>query len=195
MKVQRIIICLLVCCLSLAGQAWASTFAIPMTSDVSPAMAARIVADYREAGDFDMSATTIFDFLTSARPRSEYLYFLRLIGLPLPAEEAGVVETLCLDRSAEEYYSELLQNGHDLAVFGNDDDSTRIEIIFLNPEELAVYKEAVDQKYKTGKPVANFLTPDLEGRLCGYAISRKAFLAGTHMNFKQFAKEKFYDRK
>ncbi|EKD82241.1 MAG: hypothetical protein ACD_39C01409G0003 [uncultured bacterium] len=195
MKFQRIIICLLICCIYLTGQAWSALYAIPMTSDVSSDMAAGIVSDYRKAGDFDMSATTIFDFLNSARPRSDYLHFLRLIGLPLPADEAAVFETLCLDKSAEEYYSDVLQTGHSLAVFGNNDDSTRIEIIFLSPEELAVYKEAVDQKHKTGKPVANFLTPDLEGRLCGYAISRKAFLAGTHMNFSQFAKEKLHDKK
>ncbi|EKD83861.1 MAG: hypothetical protein ACD_39C00400G0001 [uncultured bacterium] len=194
MKFQKIAICLLVCCLSFTGQVWGALFAIPMTSDVSPEMAAGIVADYREAGDFHMSATTIFDYLISARPRSDYLYFLRLISLPLVAEEADAFETLCLDRSAEEYYSDVLRTSLSLAVFGNDDNSTRIEIIFLSPEELAVYKNAVDQKHKTGQPVANFLTPDLEGRLCGYAISRKVFLAGTRMSFSQFAKEKLYDK-
>ena len=195
MRIQRIMICLLVCCLYLVGNAWGSTLATPMTSDVSPEMAARVVADYRAAGDFDLSATTIFNFLNSARPRSDYLFFLRLINLPLSDEEKVAFEALCLDRSAEEHYSDALQTGHTLAAFGNDDGSTRLEIIFLNPEELVVYKEAVDQKYKTGKPVADFLTPDLEGRLCGYAITRKAFLAGTHMEFSQFAKEKFYDKK
>lgn len=194
MKTHRIAICLLVCCLFLAGHAWGSTTAGPVNSDLSPEIAARIVADCREAGDFDMSATTIFDFLINVRPRSDYLYFLRLINLPLHEEEIKTFETLCLDRSAEEYYHEVLQTSQTLAVFGNDDGSMRFEVIFLNPEELAVYKNAVDQKHKTGKPVANFLTPDLEGRLCGYAISRKVFLAGTRMSFSQFAKEKLYDK-
>ncbi|OQB46672.1 MAG: hypothetical protein BWY02_02257 [bacterium ADurb.Bin157] len=150
------------------------------------------ILELRQAGNYSEIGELFVDFFYHKRTKRDILNLIKIIGLPLKTKEIEAIEDVLLSKSSQMRYYPGVNFGYTIEVHATP--STRISLIYLSSEEMEIYKNWMNDKYHARSKREEFVSANLEGRLCVWPKRRKIHLGGPRLPYER-AKEILLEKK
>ncbi len=141
------------------------------------------ILELRKAGNYSEIGELFVDSFYHKRTKRDILNLLEIIRLPLKIAEVEAIEEVLLSKSPQMRYYPGVNFGYTIEVHATP--STRVSLIFLSHEEMEIYKNWMNGKYRARSKREEFISGNLEGRLCVWPKRRKIHLGGPRLPYER----------
>lgn len=159
---------------------------VPVTNALSLLSGREIgekILELRKVVNYPEIGRIFVDFFYHKRTKREILDLIKIIGLPLNTNEVEAIGEILLSRSSDMRFYPGVNFGYTIEVHATP--GTRVSLIFLNPEEMEIYKNWMNDKYHAHSKREEFISANLEGRLCVWPKRRKIHLGGPRLPYER----------
>lgn len=160
---------------------------IPPNTDIISSLPGKMVGfhilELRNASNNIAIAKLFVDFFYHKRTKRDILDLLTTINIPLKQDE---VESICdylVSKGVKDRYYSGANYGYTLEAHSTP--GTRISLIFLNKEEIDIYKGWAINHNSTHSKKEEYIAGNLEGRLCVWPKRRKIHIGGPRVDYER----------
>lgn len=171
---------------------------VPPNTDNTSSLPGTIVGSHiielRRSGNIDAIGKLFVDYFYHKRSKRDILDLLNTINIPLKQIE---VESICdylISKGTKDRYYSGVNFGYSLEAHATPE--TRISLIFLNQDEIEIYKRWSVNDCSPHSKREEFIAGNLEGRLCVWPKRRKIHIGGPRIDYeraKRILLEKEFD--
>ena len=141
------------------------------------------IIELRKSNNNNAIAKLFVDFFYHKRTKRDILDLLYTINIPLLQDEVEAICDYLISKGIKDRYYSGANYGYTIEAHSTP--GTRISLILLNKEEIEIYKRWAINQYTTHSKQEEYLSGNLEGRLCVWPKRRKIHIGGPRVDYER----------